>query len=292
MKKIIILSLILAFFSADVFAQSPLKFGFRGGIGFANFNSSGNELPGEVFDNTFGFHVGMLIQYNIVKNFGVRAEFSYVQRGTDYTYEAPGYDIVRSEFGNDVLMQGDKLIRLAYNTDYIDLPISLVFKPAKAIEINGGMYIGTMLTAKATGRKVMSNLDQNVNYLGSNSYEQTLEYNFNKDNFRSVNEDAGSTQIIINNNPNSIPNSIGAYYDFDLNDEKLFNRFDYGWQCGISIYLNESLFFGVKYLHGLSDVTNNAADVSPAQVIDIDTPVLRDKKDTNSLWQISIGFAF
>lgn len=286
MKKVFLAAVILFFFIGDILGQRPVKFGFRSGIGYANINSNGDGLPGEEFGNTFGFHVGMLFQYNIIKNFGVRAEFSYVQRGSDYTYENNGYDIVRNEFGNDVILRGDKLIRLAYNTDYIDFPFSLVFKPAKAVELNGGFYMGTMLTAKATGRKIMRSTDPIVQ-----PYEQRLEYNFNKDKFPSVNE--GGQQIInINNNFYNIPNSLGAYYDFDLNNEKLFNRFDYGWQFGISLYLNESLFFGFKYYRGLTDITNNSADVSPATLLDINTPVLRNKKDTNSLWQISIGFAF
>ncbi len=272
--------------STSLHAQRPFQFGFRSGIGYANIDPKDAVFEGETYGNTFGFHVGMLFQYMVVKEFGVRAEFSYVQRGLDYTFEGEGYDIIRSQFANDLVVTGDKFLRIAHNNDYLDFPISLVFKPSKSLEINGGMYFSTLLSAKAAGRKTMTP----TNPL-ANAYSQELTYNYNRDKFRQARGE-GTQTILVNNNFYSIPTELGAYYDFDPGKEKMFRNFDYGWQVGASFYLNKSLFFGVKYLRGLTDAVNDNLDFSPVSVIDAETPNTRSRMNFNNLWQISIGFAF
>lgn len=285
MKNLMLLLVILVGISSQLFAQKPISFGFRSGIGYSNILSDGLE-EGESFNNAFGFHVGMLFQYNVLKNLAIRTEFSYVQRGADYAFTGKGYDIVKSNVLSDVLVTGDKKLRIAHIVDYLDFPISIAYKPFKALEINGGIYFSTMLTAKATGSKTL--LAENHRIA---EYGQVLDYNYKKDGFPSVKSDDVTT-LTINNNFYSIPTEIGAYYDFDLKGEKLFNAFDMGWQIGASIFVNESLFFGVKYYRGGRDVMNNKADVSPSMLTDVETPVLRSKNDQNGLFQISLGFAF
>lgn len=285
MKKLLLCSVILVSLSGEILAQKPVSFGFRSGIGYSNIISDGLE-EGESFNNAFGFHVGMLFQYNILKNLAIRTEFSYVQRGADYSFTGNGYDIVKSNVLSDVLLTGDKKLRIAYIVDYLDFPVSIAYKPFKALEINGGIYLATMLTSKGTGTKTMQAENHRLS-----EYSQILDYNFKKDVYPSIKSDE-VIALTINNNFYTIPSEIGAYYDFDLKGERLFNSFDMGWQVGASVFVNESLFFGVKYYRGGRDVLNDRADVSPGTLTDPENPVLRSKFDHNSLIQISLGFAF
>ena len=74
---------------------------------------------------------------------------------------------------------------------------------------------------------------------------------------------------------------------------------DYGLIGGLAYYLSNSLYIGARLQFGLSDVTNNEADLSKVE-FDAFTPNLelsqrykyRDDKDKNFIIQASVGFSF
>jgi hypothetical protein len=88
MKKLILVVSLL-FLGTSVTKAQDLKFGAKIGTNFSNLQ--GNEIDG---DNLTSFHVGALIEINIVENFSVQPELMYSSQGTNFQNENYKLDYV------------------------------------------------------------------------------------------------------------------------------------------------------------------------------------------------------
>lgn len=87
--KNLFLAVSLLFLGVSVASAQDLKFGAKIGANFSNLNGDG--LNG---DNLTSFHVGALVELNLIQNFSVQPELLYSSQGTDYKNEDYKLDYV------------------------------------------------------------------------------------------------------------------------------------------------------------------------------------------------------
>lgn len=88
MKKLI-LAVSLLFLGVAASNAQDLKFGAKIGANFSNLN--GDKING---DNLMSFHVGALVELNVLENLSLQSELLYSSQGTDYRNEDYKLDYV------------------------------------------------------------------------------------------------------------------------------------------------------------------------------------------------------
>ena len=89
MKKSLILAIALVFISINSHAQK-VKFGLKAGANFANL--TGNDADG--FDGLTSYHIGAVLELNILENFSVQPELLYSSQGA----KQDGFDDVKLDY--------------------------------------------------------------------------------------------------------------------------------------------------------------------------------------------------
>lgn len=116
MKKLFFLIAIVAIGTSTTYAQD-VKFGFKGGVNFANVNdlqAAGQELD---TDGRTGFHLGAVLQASLADTFAIQPEI---------LYSAQGFKDV--------------------NVDYINIPVLAKLKLAKVLSIEAGPQFGFVVS--------------------------------------------------------------------------------------------------------------------------------------------------
>ena len=99
MRKVVLLSVLMALFSISAFSQ--LKFGVKGGVNISSVHFSEEILNS---DNITGFHIGPMMEFMVpVAGLGVDAAVLYSQKGLSTAGET-------------------------MKTDYIEIPVNLKWK--------------------------------------------------------------------------------------------------------------------------------------------------------------------
>jgi len=278
-------------------AQAQLRYGFKTGLNFAHIDgpsetdASGKSL--ESHKNITGFHIGMTFGYKFVDHFGVRGEFLYSKKGTEYTFEGPSFRTFRYTNGGTVTTGNEKLL-LKVNNSYFDLPV-MAYGRFGHFEISGGFYAGVLIQTIGEGSlKYTDGVDaQNAGnkIISPNPVQFNLSYNFRKDD--PLGGIGSDVQIVkFNSRSIEVPKTIGAYYDYPEDKGNLYNSFDYGLVGGLSYYISSSLYIHARIQYGLGDVTNNKADASHSKYEGNGNLVFSQDKDRNFVIQASVGFTF
>ncbi|MFN0034226.1 MAG: outer membrane beta-barrel protein [Saprospiraceae bacterium] len=290
--------LVMGIFSAN----AQIKYGFKTGLNFAHINGpsetndAGAEL--ETWKNSTGFHIGMTFAYKFTDNFGLRGEFLYSKRGAKYTFEGQSYRIFQHSTGS-VLTLGTSRYLINVNNSYLDIPI-LAFARFGDFEISGGGYAGILVQTAGEGSLRYSGKTAG---LGNDVYEQPnatdTELNFNLNhNYRRDDPRTGATEgetpvsVQVDGFVSETPKTLGAYYDLPDDKGSLYNTFDFGLVGGVSYYISNALYFNARLQYGLSDITNNKADLAKTRVGTNGELLFRDDKDKNFVIQASVGFSF
>jgi len=124
--KIISLLFVLVFASTISIAQ--IRIGLNGGANFSTFTTLG-PTANVTFKRKFGFSVGAIAEYPLLKNLSVRLNVGYLERGTQYTIE------------------NDNTLYL----NYIELSPYLIYSVINSeiiAKIIGGLSFGHLLNAK------------------------------------------------------------------------------------------------------------------------------------------------
>jgi hypothetical protein len=282
-------ALFVLFLSSLTVYGQDFHFGIRAGLNYATFRGPAETDVVEQFDLNNGFHFGVVGMLRFNDYFALGTEILYNQMGTKYRYEGPSY--YRFNVGDvDFLYENIKL-NLDVSNSYINLPVLIHFNPIKKLELVAGGYMGFLVNPVAGGRLEF----------GSKFY-QNLEYNYYNDTAGSVPfgsqtinvkvpQPDGTDEITV------IYKTVGAYYQYtseQVNDDtgKYYNWFDLGLTGGITYFINRSLYAGVRAEYGLLDVTDNDLDRSLKSVDDEGNFILRNDKDTNLSFAVSLGFRF
>ena len=283
---------ILLLTGLSTLSAQDLAFGFKAGLNFSTFSgplqedAQGNTVEDYQVNN--GFHLGIGTTLMITDLFGVRSELIYSQRGGRIEYDGPSYYVVTAQSGNRIPIFGNRRQFLDITNSCIDLPVMGVARFGK-LELTAGLNAGVLVASSGAGeidfRNGTVNGDGNINFL------ITLDYDFFGD--------AGSQGTL--NNPYSfsadgeefeIPRSVGAYYEFEENEKRLYTTFDLAAVAGLSFYFNEALYVGGRLNYGLVDITQTELDRSSLELDTNGEPARRDDFDRNIWIQASIGFNF
>lgn len=266
-------------------------FGIRAGLTYAKFQGPVEVDATETFGINNGFHFGIVAMMELNDYFSLGTEILYNQAGTSYLYE--GESFYRMNVGNTSVIYDDLSYNLEITNSYINIPLMVHFKPLKKLEIIAGGYMGFLVNPVAGG----------IYQFGSR-FEQNPEFNYYSDNAGGVS--LGSQYSILNvkvpqpdgsYEVTQIHRNPGAYYHYsslDFNDDsgKYFHWFDLGLTGGIQYFINSSLYAGVRAEYGFLDITNNKLDRSLRYLDAEENYILRNDKDTNLNFQISLGFRF
>ncbi|MCC7466745.1 MAG: PorT family protein [Saprospiraceae bacterium] len=294
--------LALAIFAFGQSLQAQVKYGFKTGLNFARFqgpsevDNQGNNL--ESWSNSTGFHIGMTFSYKFSDRFGARGEVLYSKRGSKYTYDGQAYRFFRHTTGQ-VYTTGNARYLINVNNSYIDVPV-MVFGRFGNFEISGGGYVGFLVASSGegslrySGKTALGN-DVVVNVVNEKELNFNLNHNYRRDD-PGAGSSQGDTETTVNVKVDGFisetPKTMGAYYDYPEDKGALYNTLDFGIVGGLSYYISNALYIGVRLQYGLSDVTNNNADLAKSKTGENNSLIFRDDKDQNFMIQGSVGFSF
>ncbi len=106
-------------------AQGPV-FGVKGGLSYSNlYADDANDKNGRI-----GFNLGVLGRTDPEQSIGLQLELLYTTKGEKFTYD--GFFI-------------DQEFKL--NLGYVDLPVMVSFRAGEALEFQGGLYAGLLMSA-------------------------------------------------------------------------------------------------------------------------------------------------
>jgi hypothetical protein len=251
--------------------------------GPSELGTNGEEL--EKNKMASGFHIGMTVNFKFTDIMGLRTEFLYSQRGTDYTFEGPSYYTLGRNTLQSVTLRGVRKQTINLSNSYIDIPVTAYYK-AGYFEISAGLHTGVLVSSTAGGGVEFAGISPIGNTMAP--FDINLNYNYKKDDAGFAYEDI--LPILVDGKTYDEPQIVGAYYEFAEKDKDLYKPLDFGLTAGLAYFLNEGLYLSVKYIHGLGDVDRNTYDV--ALSTDGTTVVQRADINKSRSWQFSVGFSF
>lgn len=292
MRHLLSLILLLSVFSS-VCAQG-FSGGFRAGLNFITFDgdvemSPDGETTYESLSNTTGFHVGATFAYAFTDLVGIKAELMYSQKGAErrFAENTPSYFYL---YANDEDLQGLPFggaleAQIDVVNSYIDIPLTAYYKIG-IVELEAGGSMGLLVNSRASGGYTYNNT-----VFGSNPVVFNVEGSYFRD-------EAGGGGVIVRdvngrgNPPVLLPQVISVYYNND-NDAAVYRRLDFAAVVGVNVFLNSGLFVGLRYQHGLTDLTRGENDLRISREdLQSNREYNTDDKDYTRNVQASVGFRF
>ncbi|MEN0048065.1 MAG: porin family protein [Bacteroidota bacterium] len=281
---------LITFLALGFAAQAQVSIGFKAGLNFSNMDgelemdAQGNAT--ETIDFSTGFNVGALVNYSITDIFGLRTEFIYAQKGRVINFDGDSYFVFDANPSDPIIATGNRNLSLDVINSYLEIPLLAYAKFGK-IEIMGGAYVSTLIGSVADGSLTFTPNSRQGNNFDSKDF--TLDYRYRRDE-----AGEGTGEIIalsVNGRGVDVPNNIGAYYEYSAVDKSLYNLLDLGIIGGLSFYLNDGFFVNARVEYGLTDTTDDSADVSYTQV-PINQLNFRNDTDRNFTLHTSVAFRF
>lgn len=282
MKKIFwILLVICSCSSTGLFAQT-LSYGFKTGLSLASY--LGDNTPSESFENRLGFHLGVIVKYKITDIFGVTGEFLYSQKGMSYQYDGSSFFEVQRPTGSKVLLEGTRVMDVTVANDFLDFPINAYVR-AGAFEFTAGFNVGILVGSSAGGQ---------FDFTGTRPPTELLDFNIDHRYFsQDPGESVGPNFVtaLLGGEQIAVALQHGAYFEYEEKDGNRYRGIDLGLNAGISFYLNDGLFLGLRANYGLIDATREQMDIRYDQFTG-NFPAFQNDKDRTFALQMSLGFAF
>lgn len=292
MYKFPLIILLSCFLSVNLISQE-ITYGFKAGLNFnriigpSEFDDASAEV--EQFNMGTGFHVGAAFNYKFYDRFGVRAELMYSQKGGEYKYDGQSYRIFTDRNFDQKITVGTMQTTLKIANSYIDIPVMFYARMVPWLELSAGVNVGFMIGSTAQGELVYNSVNPNGTPLDQVRF--LLDYRYFKDEAGEVVDPNGAI-LQIGNDFVDLPNTIGAYYDYDLKDGSFYNVLDFGLNAGAHFFINKGLFIGARLNYGLLDITNETYESSQVKLDPAGNRISRSDKDTNFSIQTSVGFSF
>jgi len=284
---------LVGLFSTTLFAQE-FSGGFRAGLNFNTLESTAEDcmqcdggMSYESFNRTTGFHVGATFALAFTDLVGIKADLMYNQKGVEKRFDGPSFFYLYTDATDleGMVSFANLEAEIDYVNSYIDIPVTAYYRLGK-FEIEGGASMGFMVNSRASGGLTYKNT-----FLGGRDVIFNVDGSLFSDEAggggvvnRALEPLPGATQ--------PLPDVVSGYYNSNSN-EPLYRRLDFGLVIGASVYLNNGLFIGARYQHGLTDVTNGENDLRLTN--ESGTPGREfntDDEDFNRSIQASVGFRF
>ena len=289
MKQRIVYIAILLLWITLVRSQS-FSGGFKAGYninyweGPSIVNANGEEL--ESFNTANGFHVGAILNFEIVDYFGLRSYVLFTQRGGNIQFDSEDSYLIMRDVESDErqVARGSKRICLTLSNSYVEIPLMLYGKYGK-FEITFGPSLGILVASTANG---------SINFDGDYRREpvelrSNIDHQYYRDDARE-----GERPIVINTGLERVqfPETHLAYFEFDEKEESLYTVVNFGLMGEFNFFFNKGLFVGVGYYYGFNDITNSSMDADWQELDGDNQLILRDDEDTLAALQLSVGFRF
>lgn len=290
MKKVILVAIVIL--GGLNWCQAQLSFGFKAGInssvirGDNEKSDDGQEVETTEFKT--GFHVGALFLYKVTDLFGLQAEVLFSQKGSTNKYDGPAVQILRTSTGNTLLTTGNRKAEVNITNSYVDVPVLVYGRLGSRIKVAAGINVGFLVSSTATGELNYSG--QTMNGSPVPPFTITLEYDYYRDDVGDIDlEDP----IVLNvgNTTVQLPRTANAYFDYEVDNGNFFKVVDFGLNGELDFFINQGLFIGLRANYGLTDVTNDAYDISRTEFSG-NSYAPRADNDTNLSLQASLGFSF
>jgi len=291
--KYLLLASCLIFFAWKANSQNDhIGYGFRAGLSLGKYDGPSELGPnGETLETSkmaSGFHIGMTLNFKFGDLMGLRTELLFSQRGTDYQYEGPSYYNLGRNTLQPLTLAGTRKQSINVSNAYIDIPLMLYYR-IKGFELSGGLNTGLLISSAAGGSINFQGLSP-VSGAALTPFDINLNHNYRKD--KAGEASTINQQISVDGRPYDIPSFVGAYYDFTTKDKNLYKPLDISIIGGLSYFLNQGLFLGIRYVHGLGDVDRNEYDISLQSLNTDGSFKTRNDINKSRSWQFSVGFAF
>lgn len=275
-------------------SAQDLSFGFKAGLNFSRINTEDIEQSGgvdlESYSGNSGFHLGVVVSNKITDNFGVRGELLFSQKGGRYEFEGDSFMRLLTFTGDErFISQGFRDMNLNISNAYMDIPLMVYFKPVKWLELAAGANVAVLISSTGAGELIYRDQAQ---LEGDEFRGISLDYRYFNDEAGEALLENGTEIRVINGTSFEIPKTLQAYFDYPEGAETdLFNRIDFGVHASANIFINRSLFLGLRFNYGFTDITNNDVDRSLGEINGTEF-ILRDDFDRNVSLQATIGFGF
>lgn len=260
--------------------------GFRAGLTSSRFHGP-LENESEKFRGAVGFHIGLMVNFKFTDLVGLRTELNFSQRGGKMDYVGNSYYKLGLYETNERTITGRRDQKVTVTNSYLDIPLLPYYKFGP-LEVFGGVNAGVLISSTAGG-----NLKFDADVVGSTPtiFDVRMQHNYRKDDAAAMAPGSELRNVVHDGLTFRVPETTGAYWDFESRDKALYKTLDLGLVVGLSLYLNESLFLSGRYTHGLTDIDRNEYDISLANLQNGEY-IQRADKNTNRTFQFSIGFAF
>ena len=293
MKRYLIVFAAFYFISGSMISQNDnIGFGFRVGASISKLDGpselgpNGEEL--EEFTMARGFHIGASVSYKFTDLVGMKAEFVYSRRGTEYTYDGPSYYVLGRGTIRSTTIYGDRQQTLDLSNVFLDIPVLAYYKIGK-LELCGGVNTGILLASTAGGSTNFEGISSLGNPIAP--FQVGLNHNYKKDKAGEASSETFDVSID-GSFPYAVPETVMAYYEFETKEENQYKTIDFGLVVGAAFYINEGLYLSARYTHGLSDADVNNYDVSLQSLNTDGSFKYRDDDNKSRSWQFSVGFSF
>lgn len=289
----IILSILFILAGCSVYAQGEFSGGFKAGLNFNNFDAP-TENANESFSNKTGFHIGISMVYSLTDIFGLKGELMYSQKGTQYDYSGDSYFTFYTTGANagiPIYATGKRDANFAITNTYIDLPV-LVYARLGIVEFEAGVNAGVLVSSRGSGALTFSGTTLTGSAIEEFTTNLDMGYYSSEQGASAIESGANVT---INTIGAVLPSTINAYYEAADNDDKRYKTLDFGLNAGVAVYINSGLYLGFRANYGLTDVSNEAQDLSleKLNINGAENPYIkRDDVDRNLSIQTSVGFRF
>lgn len=290
--RLFLLLSITSFFTT-VNAQD-IAYGFKAGLNFnrviADSEMDANGMSLESFDGKTGFHVGATFTWKATDLMGLRGEFLFSQKGYKRRYNGPSFYDVSTDNGVEInLENGNRNIFISNANSYIEIPVMGYIRVAKWLELHAGASVGILVSSTAVGDFVYTGTTAGGTPI---EIEYDLDYRYGADDPGDFDSAAEPITIIIDNDPFTLPNSAGAYFEYDTDEGRFHNLLDFGLIGGMSFYLNKGLYVAGRVSYGLTDITNDDADYSFLGKDADGNFITTNEDDRNFSIQATVGFSF
>lgn len=301
-KRIFFFALTL-FVSSGAVQGQDLKYGLRAGINMSTiFGPSELGPEGEALENhrlTTKIAFGATLRYPINKSIGLATELSFVQRGSNYSYEGTGY-IRLPDYQNqgEIFFEGhNKNILINNSNSYLEVPILFyaTLIPER-LQFEFGPSVGFLIISRGLGT---------LKYTDPNSPSNLIEMDMNH---RYLSDQPGETADIpngfggfiaagdrtgrVDGTTVTFPQSIGAYYFEDEKQGNVFNTVDLGLNAGFAFFFTPGVRVGLRAYYGFLDVTNSRYHYEQQRLAADRSYIRRDVQDRNFGIQLYLGLQF
>ncbi len=279
------------------------KIGVRAGLNYSTLSSSELEKGEEIGVST-GFHFGINYTYQVVPNFGVRAELLYLQRGYNYMFT----DTIDGVYRNirpiptasttavlkDPFVEiGKTEVTMDISNGYLSIPITAQYQLTPKWEIFGGASFDFLINPTGRGRVDFTSNDRPDEIF----FRQSFDHHYRGDTIGEVNfitGRGGTASIILDGESTNIYKVETAYYHLG-SDDKNGNKFklvDMHAIFGVNYFLNRGFYVGLRGHYGLFDITNDEMDFSVRSLDEDGGYIKRKDRDRSISIGASFGFRF